>query len=111
MMAAAAQLKNQQQQEAVGTILWLTGWSMPKTVFDRLREQLPDFHHIFADYKEADSPEKMLMLTESAVEPVDPPAGRQAPSARASTPARAPHRRSARSESSSRGAVRRCGLR
>ncbi|MDQ8732947.1 alpha/beta fold hydrolase [Paenibacillus sp. LHD-38] len=67
MMAAAAQLKNQ-QQEAVGTILWLTGWSMPETVFDRLREQLPDFHHIFADYKEADSLEKMLMLTETAVE-------------------------------------------
>lgn len=51
-----------------GTILWLTGWSMPNTVFDRLCELLPDFHHVFVDYSDADSPEKMLLLTETAVE-------------------------------------------
>lgn len=50
-----------------GTILWLTGWSMPETVFDRLRELLPDFHHVSVDYSDADSPEKMLLLTETAV--------------------------------------------
>ncbi|NOU74875.1 alpha/beta fold hydrolase [Paenibacillus sp. LMG 31458] len=50
-----------------GTILWLTGWSMPNTVFDRLRELLPDFHHVSVDYSDADSPEKMLLLTETAV--------------------------------------------
>ena len=51
-----------------GTILWLTGWSMPDTVFDRLRELLPDFHHVSVDYSDADSPEKMLLLTETAAE-------------------------------------------
>lgn len=51
-----------------GTILWLTGWSMPDTVFDRLRELLPDFHHISVDYSNADSPEKILLLTETAAE-------------------------------------------
>jgi pimeloyl-[acyl-carrier protein] methyl ester esterase len=51
-----------------GTILWLTGWSMPDTVFDRLRELMPDFHHVSVDYSEADSLEKMLLLTETAGE-------------------------------------------
>lgn len=51
-----------------GTILWLTGWSMTDTVFDRLRELLPGFHHVFVDYSDADSPEKMLLLTETAAE-------------------------------------------
>ncbi|KRF21468.1 alpha/beta hydrolase [Paenibacillus sp. Soil787] len=51
-----------------GTILWLTGWSMPDTVFDQLRELLPDFHHMSVDYSDADSPEKMLLLTETAAE-------------------------------------------
>lgn len=54
------------QEETGGTILWLTGWSMPDTVFDRLRVLLPDFHHISVDYSDADSPEKMLLLTETA---------------------------------------------
>ncbi len=34
------------QQEKSGTILWLTGWSFPNTVFDRLHSLLPEFHHI-----------------------------------------------------------------
>ncbi|MCL6605317.1 MAG: alpha/beta hydrolase [Paenibacillus sp.] len=55
------------QQQTSGTILWLCGWSMPDAVFDRTRELLPDFHHISVDYSEADSPEKMLLLTEIAV--------------------------------------------
>jgi pimeloyl-[acyl-carrier protein] methyl ester esterase len=54
------------QRETSGTILWLTGWSMPDTVFDQLRELLPDFHHVPVDYSAADSPEKMLLLTETA---------------------------------------------
>ncbi|BBH19044.1 transporter [Paenibacillus baekrokdamisoli] len=53
------------QQETMGTILWLTGWSMPNTVFDRLRVLLPNFHHVSVDYSDADSPEKMLLLTET----------------------------------------------
>ncbi|AJS61471.1 alpha/beta hydrolase [Paenibacillus sp. IHBB 10380] len=52
--------------ETSGTILWLTGWSMPDTVFDRLRLLLPDFYHISVDYSDADSPEKMVLLTETA---------------------------------------------
>lgn len=55
------------EQETSGTILWLTGWSMPDAVFDRLRLLLPDFRHISVDYSAADSPEEMLSLTETAV--------------------------------------------
>ncbi|MDQ0896729.1 alpha/beta hydrolase [Paenibacillus sp. V4I7] len=56
------------QQKPSRTILWLSGWSMPDTVFDRLRELLPDFHHISVDYSDADSPETMLLLTETAAQ-------------------------------------------
>ncbi|BBI35948.1 alpha/beta hydrolase [Cohnella abietis] len=55
------------QPQTSGTILWLCGWSMPDTIFDRTRELLPDFHHISVDYSDADSPEEMLLLTERAV--------------------------------------------
>jgi len=55
------------KQETSGSILWLTGWSMPDTVFDRLRLLLPDFRHISVDYSTVDSPEEMLRLTETAV--------------------------------------------
>jgi pimeloyl-[acyl-carrier protein] methyl ester esterase len=51
-----------------GTILWLSGWSMPDTVFDRLRELLPDFHHVSIDYNDVESPEKILLLTEKAAQ-------------------------------------------
>lgn len=54
------------QQETSGTILWLSGWSMPDMVFDQLRVLLPDFHHISVNYSDADSPEKMRLLTETA---------------------------------------------
>lgn len=54
------------QHETRGTILWLTGWSVPDTVFDRLRVLLPEFDHLSIDYSDADSPEKMLLQTETA---------------------------------------------
>ncbi|OPH57865.1 alpha/beta hydrolase [Paenibacillus ferrarius] len=50
------------------TILWLSGWSMPDTVFDRIRLLLPEYHHLSVDYSEAETPEKMLLQTEIAVE-------------------------------------------
>lgn len=56
------------KRQTSGTILWLCGWSMPDTVFDRIREFLPDFHHVSVDYSDADSPKKMLLLTEIAVD-------------------------------------------
>jgi pimeloyl-[acyl-carrier protein] methyl ester esterase len=55
------------QRQTSGTIVWLCGWSMPDAIFDRTRELLPDFHHVSVDYSDADSPEKMLLLTEIAV--------------------------------------------
>ncbi|WP_419874682.1 alpha/beta hydrolase [Candidatus Pristimantibacillus sp. PTI5] len=67
-MMASKIVKKQQGAGAKGTILWLPGWSMPDRVFDRLREQLPEFHHISADYRDADSPERMLLLSETAAE-------------------------------------------
>lgn len=56
------------KRQTSGTFLWLCGWSMPDAVFDRIREFLPDFHHVSVDYSDADSPEKMLLLTEMAVD-------------------------------------------
>lgn len=56
-----------QQEESRGTILWLAGWSMPDSIFDQLRSQLPDFQHISAQYSAADSEEAILLLTEAAV--------------------------------------------
>lgn len=55
------------QPQTSGTIVWLCGWSMLDAIFDRIRELLPDFHHVSVDYSDADSPEKMLLLTEIAV--------------------------------------------
>jgi pimeloyl-[acyl-carrier protein] methyl ester esterase len=55
------------KQQTSGTIVWLTGWSMPDAVFNRLRLLLPDFRHISVDYSTADSPENMLCLAETAV--------------------------------------------
>lgn len=57
----------QQESESGGAILWLTGWSMPNTVFDRLHTLLPEFHHVNVDYSKADSQEEMLLLAEGAV--------------------------------------------
>ncbi|WP_431090892.1 alpha/beta fold hydrolase [Paenibacillus sp. 8b26] len=54
------------RSELGGTILWLTGWSMSDKVFDRLRELLPDFHHVSIDYSAAASSEDILHLTETA---------------------------------------------
>ncbi|MFF2484667.1 alpha/beta fold hydrolase [Paenibacillus sp. NPDC058071] len=54
------------QSKLRGTILWLTGWSMPDAVFERLRQLLPDFHHLSVDYSAADSSEDILQLTETA---------------------------------------------
>ncbi|MUT67954.1 alpha/beta hydrolase [Paenibacillus sp. NEAU-GSW1] len=48
------------------TVLWLTGWSMPDSVFDRLRELLPEFHHVSLVYSTASSAEEMMRLTETA---------------------------------------------
>ncbi|WP_405078960.1 alpha/beta hydrolase [Paenibacillus chitinolyticus] len=39
-----------------GSILWLSGWSMPAAVFHNVRRELPDFLHICADYGSAESP-------------------------------------------------------
>ncbi|WP_246316918.1 alpha/beta fold hydrolase [Paenibacillus agri] len=55
------------QPKTSGTILWLCGWSISDDIFDRTRELLPDFHHISVDYSDADSPEEMLLLTETVV--------------------------------------------
>ncbi|WP_337102862.1 alpha/beta hydrolase [Paenibacillus sp. YIM B09110] len=52
----------------MGTVLWLTGWSIQDSVFDRLRELLPDFHHATVDYSDANTPESMLLQTELAAE-------------------------------------------
>lgn len=54
------------QPQTSGTIVWLCGWGMPDAIFDRTRELLR-FHHVSVDYSDADSPEKMLLLTEIAV--------------------------------------------
>lgn len=49
-----------------GTILWLTGWSMPDTVFDSLRSELPDFDHVSVDYSQSDTPEEIFERVEYA---------------------------------------------
>ncbi len=53
-----------------GTILWMTGWSMPASVFDRLRGFLPDFDHVFVDYSAVSSSEDIMQLTEKAAKSV-----------------------------------------
>lgn len=50
-----------------GVILWLTGWSLPDTIFNQLRELLPEYAHVSVEYNNADSPENMLHITEAAV--------------------------------------------
>ncbi|NOU99960.1 alpha/beta fold hydrolase [Paenibacillus planticolens] len=50
-----------------GTILWLPGWSMSSVVFEQLREELPDYHHVLIDFSDAESPDDIMMLTEAAV--------------------------------------------
>jgi pimeloyl-[acyl-carrier protein] methyl ester esterase len=65
-MNASDNISVKNQQEICGTILWLSGWSMPDMVFDQLRALLPDFHHISLNYWDADSPEEILLLTETA---------------------------------------------
>lgn len=42
--------------EKSGSILWLSGWSMPPAVFDDVRRELPEFRHFYADYGSAESP-------------------------------------------------------
>lgn len=48
------------------TILWLTGWSMPVTIFSRLQALLPGFQHLNVDYSAVDTPEEMIALIEYA---------------------------------------------
>jgi len=47
-------------------ILWMTGWSMPDSVFDRLRGLLPDFEHVSVDYSAVTSSEEFIEWTEQA---------------------------------------------
>ncbi|MFC5471070.1 alpha/beta hydrolase [Cohnella suwonensis] len=54
------------QRELSGTMMWLTGWSMPASTFDRLRDQLPDFRHVSVNYSRVESADEMLEMTESA---------------------------------------------
>ncbi|WP_201002139.1 alpha/beta hydrolase [Paenibacillus glycanilyticus] len=54
------------QQEAKNTIMWLTGWGMPNTAFDRLSDLLPEFEHHAADYSKAASVEEFFQITENA---------------------------------------------
>lgn len=54
------------QRHSTSTILWLSGWSIPDAVFNRIRMLLPDYHHHSVDYSEAASPDDMLLLTETA---------------------------------------------
>jgi pimeloyl-[acyl-carrier protein] methyl ester esterase len=56
-----------------GTILWFTGWSISDSVFDRLRESLPEYHHAIVAYSETDTQEKMKHLTEIAAKKIQPP--------------------------------------
>ncbi|MBD2869991.1 alpha/beta fold hydrolase [Paenibacillus arenilitoris] len=49
-----------------GTILWLTGWSFAASLFDPLREQLPEWRHAAAPYHDADAPERFLELAAQA---------------------------------------------
>lgn len=48
-------------------ILWLTGWGMADSVFDRLRDQLPDYWHSSANIQSAHSPEAMISIARTAV--------------------------------------------
>ncbi|MCA0756272.1 alpha/beta hydrolase [Paenibacillus sp. N4] len=43
-----------------GTMLWLTGWSMPASAFDKLQVQLPEYGHIVCDYAKAESADEMI---------------------------------------------------
>ncbi|WP_042161426.1 alpha/beta fold hydrolase [Paenibacillus gorillae] len=59
--------------EKNGSILWLTGWSIADSVFNRLREWLPEYHHVTVDYSHADTPEQMKSLTEIAAANIQHP--------------------------------------
>ncbi|MFC5702406.1 alpha/beta hydrolase [Cohnella faecalis] len=69
-MKASDNLLSQVRPKTRGSILWLTGWSMPDTVLDELRRWLPDFQHVSAAYSSAECPESMLLLTEKAARSV-----------------------------------------
>ncbi|WP_054977273.1 alpha/beta hydrolase [Paenibacillus sp. A3] len=47
-------------------ILWLTGWSMPETVFAELQSHLPEFVHVPVQFTCAETPEQMMALAEAA---------------------------------------------
>ncbi|CAM4031600.1 alpha/beta hydrolase [Paenibacillus alkaliterrae] len=51
--------------DTVGTILWFTGWSMPRTVFGSLQVLLPDYKHVSFEYGEVESDEELLALAEA----------------------------------------------
>lgn len=47
-------------------ILWLTGWSMPETVFAELQSYLPEFVHVPVRLNCAETPEQMMAQAEAA---------------------------------------------
>ncbi|BFT69990.1 alpha/beta fold hydrolase [Paenibacillus sp. P36] len=53
--------------EKSGTIVWLPGWSMPPEVFDQLCKALPEYHHVYLNYSEAETSEDLLTYTEEMV--------------------------------------------
>lgn len=53
------------QEREQDTILWLTGWSMPNTIFNKLHAALPGFHHVCVNYSNVESPEEMSANTET----------------------------------------------
>ncbi|EXX89502.1 alpha/beta hydrolase [Paenibacillus darwinianus] len=49
-----------------GTILWLAGWSMPPSIFDRFHDLLPDFHHGSIDYSAVETPDELFAMIDNA---------------------------------------------
>ncbi|RAP77279.1 alpha/beta fold hydrolase [Paenibacillus montanisoli] len=59
-------IRSTTEHATCGTILWLTGWSMPAAIFSGLQARLPGFQHVKADYTAVHTAEEMLALTENA---------------------------------------------
>ncbi|MCP1305654.1 alpha/beta hydrolase [Paenibacillus tyrfis] len=64
LAASAGTPKSAKPRGAV--ILWLTGWSMPETVFAEIQSHLPEFVHVPVQFICAETPEQMMALTEAA---------------------------------------------
>lgn len=49
-------------------IVWLTGWGMADSCWDKVRERLPDVRHVVPDYSQVSRPDEFYEVVAQSIQ-------------------------------------------